>query len=322
MTTLARARQQWKPGLLRWLALAALAAAAWHLAASGFAGGDRDLRPMPVVAAAALYLGSHVVRAVRLGLLLLFERPSIRMVFGVHFATSWLSAAIPLKLGEVARAAGLMGLARQPATGLAAYVVEKFLDAVVLLALVAAVAVAGGVAPAQGLLAAVLLLLVAVGAAAYFSARGLIGDVRLLLVGDSRSKRGVRALALLQFLDFAHASLRAMMHGRVALLLLLTAVVWSLDIAAFLAIAAAAGVPALLPGDFLQTLQSMLDPSARLPSAAPYAWMIGVGLAGAAVPAAITILCLARREIPAHPRWRRSTRHKRYSNGELDAPDH
>jgi hypothetical protein len=321
MTPQAPPSPPWPSRVLRWLAIASLAGAVALLVGAVPAPARPTSTFELAVTAGLLYLVAHLLRAVRLAMLLLFERPSIRMLLSVHFATAWLSAAIPFKLGEATRVAGLMGLARQPATGLAAYVIEKLLDALVLLAVVVLVAAAGGVPPAQGLLASVLLLLVAAGGAAYFSARALIGDVRTLLVSDSCSERGLRVLAVLRFLDVAHASLRAMMHGRVALLLLLTMGVWTFDLAAFVVIAAAAGATVSLPGDFLETLQSMLVPSTSLPTAAPYGWLVALCLAIAAVPASIGILMLARRRAQVLTRWRQSAQHKQYSHGEHNAPD-
>lgn len=302
------------------LALSALVTAAWY---SAF--GDQrweTLLHSPVVAAALLYLMSHVLRALRVGIFLMFERPDTTKLFSIHFATAWLSAVIPFKLGEIARALGLTLLARQPGTGLAAYLMEKLLDAVVLLGAIAFLAATGGLASATGLLAAVLLTALAFGIAAYVSARASLHELRTLLVTRSSSTRGLNVLLFLRFLESAHGALRKMLHGRFLLLLAMTAAIWALDFAAFVSMAAAVGVTVSVPEDFLRTLQSMLGDGADFAVSSHYMRLVGFCLALAALPAAVALLRMAMVARAPVIGLRQDALHKHYVSEDAHAVDH
>ncbi len=307
---------------MRWplvlIALSALAAAVWYLSSADL--GVRTLLHSSAAAAAFLYLGSHVLRALRVGVFLMFERPGTAKLFSIHFVTAWLSAVIPFKLGEIARALGLTILARQPGSGLAAYLMEKLLDAVVLLGAIAFLAAAGGLESSSGLLAAVLLIALLLGAAAYVSARASLRELRTLLVERSTSDRGLTVLLFLRFLESAHGALRKMLHGRFLLLLAMTATIWALDFAAFMSAAAAVGVPVSVPGDFLGTLQSILGGS-NLPASGYYAQLVGLCLALASLPAVAALLRMSLVADAPVLRFHQNGLHKHYVSEVTHAPD-
>lgn len=296
--------------------IAAFALAAWQLllapdaTAAGFSHAG-------VLTAISIYAASHMLRVARLGVLLVFERPPTSRLFAIHFAAAWLSAVIPFKLGEAARAFGLVLLARRPATGIAAYLMEKILDAIVLLSAVAFLALTGDVSPAPGVLAAVLLIALALGAAAYLSARTALQELRTLVVTRSTSKRGLRLLYLLRSAEVAHRALRGMLRGRFVLLLCISTVIWALDLVAFTRIARAWGVSVMLPGDFLRALQLMLLPASGMAASAYYAAMVKTCLAIIALPASAVLLHMAMRPRTTPLTFNFFARHKRYEDKDI-----
>ncbi|MFW5753028.1 MAG: lysylphosphatidylglycerol synthase domain-containing protein [Planctomycetota bacterium] len=91
------------------------------------------------LAAAATYLLAHLVRGMRLFLLLYDGRVQVRGVVGTHLLAAAVSHAIPYKLGEIYRVVAVGGLLRRPSRAVMAVWSERLFDVLVLMVLVASI---------------------------------------------------------------------------------------------------------------------------------------------------------------------------------------
>lgn len=241
-----------------WALVAAGLALAVLLERAAFAG----VHPTPGIAvAAALYAGSHVVRSLRMVVLLGSSATSLRAVVAAHLLTAPLAALVPLKLGELARLASFAASSRGAIHALGALWVERTFDALVLAALAAATALLfPDLAPTASTVAALAATFLAFTAVAIFVLPENVDAAKhfLILRYTSRESlglvRGVHALG--HALDVA----RAAVAGKVATLSLATALIWGLEGAALSAVAE--GLGARSPG-LLAVLSDAFRPLAE-----------------------------------------------------------
>lgn len=179
-----------------------------------------------IALAATLYLTSQLLRVVRIAVLSLSDRRSMRRLVSWHLLTLWFGALLPFKLGELLRCGGFVALAQPRWSGAAIWAIERAADAITLLFLI-------------GLLA----ILTPLG----FEARPLVGGLLLfsfLVVGGgwtiretlpflhddmllrSRTRRGLLALRGVIALQNISNQVTAMISGRVGLVLLLSVGIW------------------------------------------------------------------------------------------------
>jgi len=115
----------------------------WRWGCMGWPSGDWH---NPVLAAAA-YLAAHLVRAVRLFLLLNDGRLRFGMVLVGHFHAAGVSALIPFKLGEGYRIGVLGGICGDPVRAIMAVWIERLYDMVMITVLFASCALLAGAWP-------------------------------------------------------------------------------------------------------------------------------------------------------------------------------
>lgn len=190
-----------------------------------------SLDALPAAAgAAAVYLLSHLLRAVRLLLLMGPGRLEFGAVFGCHTTVALLTFAMPLKLGEALRATELYRLAEGP-RGLFTVWLDRLFDAAVVLVLFGAFALRQSpdigspttmLSLAAFLLASVLAVLVLPGA--------LVALERALVHSASR-----RSLALLHAATRVRALLAQVPRvdrQTLSLLSIATVSIWGLELLA------------------------------------------------------------------------------------------
>ena len=84
----------------------------------------------PLIGAAALYVLAHLLRALRLTVMIHDERVGLRDTFSAHFVAAGASLLIPFKLGEVFRVAEVARLLRSPLRAALLVWSERVLDLV------------------------------------------------------------------------------------------------------------------------------------------------------------------------------------------------
>jgi len=180
-----------------------------------------------ILAAAALYAGSHALRLLRLALLV--HRPGLptRRVALIHLYTSALGLLIPFKLNELIRIRELGVACGSWRTGLVAVWLERTLDAAVLAALLL-LALLGDPGSAADL-APVLLAVGGFVALTLILAFVAPGNMRGLMLHLVRRPGGERSVQALRFLRGALTTLKdapALVRGRLPTLVLLSIGVW------------------------------------------------------------------------------------------------
>lgn len=217
------------------LALASGAALALYLAHPAAA-----LMPGPwwlLLPGALLYLASHLLRALRIFLLLYDGRVRALPTLGTHLHAAGVSALVPWKLGELYRIVMFDRLAQKPVRCLMAVWVERIWDGAALLVLLPLVAATTGAWPAglPGLLAVAAGFLFASGFLFLVLPENLNLAKRYLIV----RQRGERALWLLAWVDGLHGLLTTaatLLRYRILTMGWITIGIWSLEGAALLAV--------------------------------------------------------------------------------------
>lgn len=218
-------------GALRlYVGLLALLAALWLLdGASRFAASDA----LALLPAAALYLGAHLARMLRLALLTLDQRERAVPLAAAHTLTAFPSSLLPFKLGELLRLAAFFQVYRGRGKALAVWLAERFGDVVVLTAFICALYLLRVELPgALRLLLLVFVLATMLGLLGLFAVAKTLVYLNRHLVLSSHSQRGLRLLRASHALRLLELDLYRSVEGRLAGFALLSILVWTLDIAA------------------------------------------------------------------------------------------
>ena len=213
-------------GAMAAIAVAVLASPSWF-----------DLPPITdqaprLLAAVALYLLSHVLRFLRLALLI--HQPSIRLrrVLQAHFLSSGLGVLLPFKLSELVRVREVGVVTGSLRTGVLAVWLERTLDAAVLILLVG---IAAATVPGSLELVVPLLVVLTVFAGLTVVLIAVLpSNIRELMLHIVRRPSGERSVGVLRLLRTALATLQeapAMLRGRVPTLVLLSALIWASEVA-------------------------------------------------------------------------------------------
>ena len=191
--------------------------------------------PVTIGGMAVLYLIAHCLRGVRLALLAASACDvSVRTTFLLHLFTAPTALILPFKLGEVFRLQQLMMITGKPVGALVVLLLDRALDAVVLLpAFLYIIAtdearVSGG---ALGLVALLSLVLICAGATFLAAPEALRAIQRYIFLRHARP----RARRVLGWLSAIHAvldrSVRSM-RTNFAVLIALSLAIWSFEVAA------------------------------------------------------------------------------------------
>jgi hypothetical protein len=182
--------------------------------------------------ACGLYLLAHLLRALRLVVMIQDDRVGLRDTFSAHFVAAGASLLIPFKVGEVFRVAEVARLLRSPVRALMLVWSERVLD---LLAITLAMLVALIFRPDLFQSAALGVFLTSAVVAGTFVAFFVMPEhlegVKMLFLRRYTAPWSLRAV---QAID---ASQRLLLHApdalrkRTATLVTLTAIIWTLEVA-------------------------------------------------------------------------------------------
>ena len=185
-----------------------------------------------LLAAAVLYVFSHLIRFLRLVVLLRNPALRLRRVLQVHLMTAGLGVLLPFKLGDLVRIREVGVVAGSWRTGLLAVWLERALDAAVLAVLVLITVL--GVSESLPLLTPFLVVGTVFVAATAMAIAVLPENIRALMLHIVRRPFGERSVPVLRALrvtlDILHEAPN-LLRGRVLTLLLLSAMIWGSEIA-------------------------------------------------------------------------------------------
>lgn len=208
-----------------------------------------------VLAAAALYGLAHALRAARLALL---AAPALNMhvrtVVLLHFHTAPVSFIVPFKLGELYRWQQLAWLSRNPGGSLLIVLMDRMLDALVLLlALAAAAGIGGRMPPGTPVVAGLLALATMLGLFVVLVAPGCLEALQAYILQNHSAPRARRVLRIVDASRLMISSVRERLHGNLTLLLFLSAVIWMIESGMIVLLAQQGGFGSVLPS-FAQAL--------------------------------------------------------------------
>jgi hypothetical protein len=185
-----------------------------------------------LVGVAALYLGAHLLRGLRLLLLIYDGRVRFREVLRAHLFAAGVSRLIPFKLGELYRIALVDCLVANPATAIATVVIERAYD-IAFLAMLIAFGLLFGLtdhpSAQAALVIAVSLLFTA--ALALIALPELLPLLKRYLVLRHNSERSLVLLRTVDRIDLLLAGAIARWRQRRAAVTALSVVIWTLEAA-------------------------------------------------------------------------------------------
>jgi hypothetical protein len=241
--------------------------------------------PLQLLALAiAMYLGSHLLRALRLAILVGNPRVSVRRIGQVHLTTAAASLLLPFKLGEVFRIAELGHLLADVGFSVTVVWLERAFDFAVLTLVIGVIVVAvPEYIPGIRMLLAITVLFVA-GTAMVFTvvAEGL-PTLSLFVLRRYDGPRAVRVLRGLQWLREALALGPRMIVGKVATLFILSVAIWALELGALATTMPPASRAIELLGQLAVYLSSGSLQGLNLDVTAPY-WRFALVQMAALIP--------------------------------------
>ncbi len=186
----------------------------------------------PILGACALYLVAHLLRALRLVVMIHDDRVGLRETFGAHFIAAGASLLIPFKLGELFRMAEVARLLRSPVRAALLVWSERVLDLLAITgAMLAALVFRKDLFESTALGVFLTLVVVAATFIAFYVMPEHLEGVKLLFIRRYTAPWSLRAV---QAID---ASQRLLLHApdslrrRPATLITLTAMIWTLEVA-------------------------------------------------------------------------------------------
>lgn len=180
-----------------------------------------------------LFLIAHVVRALRLWVMLIEDVKSFSHLFYLHFFSAWIVAAVPFKLGEIYRLLQFIKVTNSFSDGIATFAIEKIFDALVVLILIVVASVLMTAEFDVRFITLFLVFTLASGFLVWSASPGLISYGRKIVLTRSRSKKGLLALNLLNEYERLLLVFKKKIDFRFTLLLLMTVASWLLDALAF-----------------------------------------------------------------------------------------
>lgn len=209
----------------------------------------------------ALYAASHLCRMARLALLSLNRRDKTFALASAHALTAFPSSFLPFKAGELLRLFALARVYRNRGQALALWLAERFCDVSVLSAFILVLSLSDATVPAA--MRTVFALFLVAGLAGMFTLFAVAKTFVYLnrhLVLVSHSRHGLLLLRASHVTRRLELEIQRCLDGRITAALLLSGVIWSLELAAlglFIRLTAggndlvamfAAGLLAALPG--------------------------------------------------------------------------
>lgn len=185
-----------------------------------------------IIGAIAIYAFSHLLRFLRLALLIHNPAVRLRRVLQVHLLSTGLGVLLPFKLGELVRIRELGIVTGSLRTGVLAVWLERTLDAAVLIVLLLLTAV--GVPESLNLLTPFLIVISAFVAITIVLITVVPANIREMMLHLVRRPSGERSVTVLRFLRAVLAMLQeapAMLRGRVPSLILLSTLIWAAEVA-------------------------------------------------------------------------------------------
>lgn len=217
-----------------YLALLCMLVAGWLILHGGALGASLALNdPVMLLGAVALYGLSHLLRMLRLVLLTLDQRDKAFAISAAHALTAFPSSFLPFKIGEALRLAALFRVFGKRRKAAAVWLSERFGDVVVIACFILSLYLLNApVPPAMRTVFVLFVLASLFGLLALFAVAKTFVYLNRHLVLHSYSRHGLWLLKLSHALRQLELDIYRSVEGRLTGLLLLSLIIWLLEIAA------------------------------------------------------------------------------------------
>lgn len=210
-----------------------------------------------------LYLMSHLMRVIRLYVLLLEEQVGAKRLLQVYFVTIWPSFFLPYKLGEFVRIGGISRLCLSLRRGLATVWVERFFDAVILsvLLFIYLMSVHSDLSM-YAPIAVVLVVFFGFSLLYFLEYAQSFNYLNQFLMSKSQSRRGIYLLKVIHSLRFIHADVKGLIRGRSTLLLFLSVAIWGVELGSVYVLSRASQISSLAQSFVVLLNATLVSPDA------------------------------------------------------------
>lgn len=196
----------------------------------GFA---RDAQWAGLAGIIVLYLCSHILRMLRLALLTLDERKKVFPLIAAHTLTAFPSSFLPFKLGEFLRLGAFFYVYEKRQKALAVWLAERFGDVLVITAFILGLYLFNvSVPPAMRTVFVLFTLASIFGLLGLFAVAKVLVYLNRHLVLASHTPRGLVLLRASHMLRSLEAVIYKSVEGRVPGFLLLSILIWTVEILA------------------------------------------------------------------------------------------
>lgn len=179
----------------------------------------------------ALYMLSHIFRMLRLALLTLDERQQALPLMAAHMFTAFPSSFLPFKIGEILRLAAFFHVFGMRRKAFAIWLSERFGDVVVIATFILGLYLFNVSVPVSMRTVFILFLIVSVlGLLGLFAVAKVFVYLNRHLVLASHSPRGLILLRASHALRLLELDVYKCVEGRFSGFLLLSVLIWSLEI--------------------------------------------------------------------------------------------
>ncbi|MQT48241.1 hypothetical protein GHO40_16160 [Pseudomonas helleri] len=193
----------------------------------------RETRWAGLVGITLLYLGSHVLRMIRLVLLTLDQRDKAFSLTVAHTLTAFPSSFLPFKLGEVLRLAAFFHVFEQRQKALAVWLAERFGDMVVISMFILGLYLFDiPVVPSMRTVLVLFVLASGLSFLGFFAVAKIFVYLNRHLVLTSHTPRGLAVLRVSQVLRRLEVAIYKSVEGRISGFLLLSVLIWAIEILA------------------------------------------------------------------------------------------
>jgi hypothetical protein len=261
-----------------------------------FAGYDREgiVSPRLFLAFVIIVLILHFIKMSRLFLIMLEQKIRPAAFISLYAGTAFVNLAIPFKLGEVFRFYCLSREAGYWKVGLLAVAIDRFFDTIALLTLLIPLELV--LTTSLSLVTMLLIAFAILCVVIYTAFPSVYNYLNRFLILNTNSRRSVKALAALEGLYGWYADAQSLMKGRLAVIIVLSAVAWGVEYCALYLLAHSMN-GAFVPGDFITYINSIFYRSNLELS---YFYFALSGAILAAVALLFSIISRIKKENPSH----------------------
>jgi len=213
-----------------------IAIAIWFWSHAGSIDGfDHGQEWLVLLGVTTLYMGSHVLRMLRLVMLTIDERDKAFALVAAHGLTAFPGSLLPFKIGELLRLAAFFHVYDGRRKALAVWLVERFADLSVITVFILGLYLFDVAVP--GSMRAIFIVFAVASILALlcvFAVSKVLSFLNKQLVLKSKTRRGLVILRIVHAIECLEIDIYKSAEGRIPGILLLSVFIWGIEISSLL----------------------------------------------------------------------------------------